>query len=139
MRNARTPPSVRRALLGHSGKPRPGTVPNGNEVAENFYEDEITPLDILMELERLPFPELDVAPYERGRFDHYLKCEGVRRRTNEALVAAGEAPKSKRGPNPKPQTALEKSATPDGLEPAPKKKRGRPPKQKPGDGAGAAG
>jgi integrase len=137
MRNARTPASVRRALLGHSGKPRPGTVPSGNEVAENFYEDEITPLDIVMELNRLPFPELDVAPYERGKFDHYLKCEGVRRRSNETLVAAGEAPKAKRGPNPKPPTAAEKSATLDDLEPAPKKKRGRPPKRKSGDGAGA--
>jgi len=104
MRNARTPATVRRALLGHSGKSRPGTVPSGNEVAENFYEDEITPLDILMELNRLPFPELDVVPYERGRFDHYLMCEGVRGRSNAVLVAAGKEPKAKRGPLPKPST-----------------------------------
>jgi integrase len=138
MRNARTPASVRRALLGHSGKPRPGTVPSGNEVAENFYEDEITPLDILMELNRLPFPELDVAPYERGRFDHYLKCEGVHRRSNEVLVAAGKAPKAKRGPNPRPSAAVKKAAKPDSSDPALKTKRGRPPKRKPGDTSGTA-
>lgn len=98
MRNARTPLSIRHALMGHSSKPRPGTVPNGNTVSEEHYEDVVTPLDILMELDRLPFPDLDVVPYERGMFDHYLKREGVHRRSNEILVAAGKEPKAKRGP-----------------------------------------
>lgn len=98
MRNARTPLAVRHALMGHSSKPRPGATPNGNTVAEEHYEDVVTPLDILNELGRLPFPELDVAPYERGMFDHYLRCEGVRRRSNEKRIEAGESPLPKRGP-----------------------------------------
>lgn len=104
MRNARTPASIRRALMGHSSKSRPGVIPDGDSVAENHYEDEITPLDILIELDRLPFPELDVAPYERGMFNHYLKCEGVRRRSNDIRVANGESAKPKRGPKPKQKT-----------------------------------
>lgn len=105
MRNARTPLAIRHALMGHSSKPRPGSVPNGNTVSEEHYEDVVTPLDILLELDRLPFPELDVVPYERGRFDDYLKHEGVRRRSNEILVAAGKEPKPKRGPLPKAKSA----------------------------------
>lgn len=105
MRNARTPASIRRALLGHSGKSRPGVNPSGDQVSEDHYEDKVTPLDVLLELDRLPFPELDVVPYERGRFDDYLRHEGVRRRSNELLVAAGKAPKPKRGPLPKAKSA----------------------------------
>lgn len=128
------------ALFGQSNQPHIRMT--GGEVLRNVkYVDGPTPLDLRNALDQMCFPELDIAPYQQGRFDHYLKYELARLATGERRV--GKVP-SKGAFKPKPPRPKETPETPAAvgtdLEPEtqmgggtpvastvqPKRKRGRP-------------
>lgn len=88
-------PLLLNALFGHSNRPVEGAT-GGEVLRGKRYVNKASPLDVRNMLDELPFPELDITAYQRGRFDHYL-CHEVGR-LKAGLKRKGRVPKAKAVP-----------------------------------------
>ncbi|MDR6643568.1 integrase [Luteibacter sp. 1214] len=85
-------PLLLNALFGHSNRPVEGAT-GGEVLRGKRYVNKASPLDVRNMLDELPFPALNVTPYQRGRFDHYL-CHEVGR-LKAGMKRKGRVPKAK--------------------------------------------
>lgn len=90
-------PILLNALFGHSNRPVEGAT-GGEVLRGKRYVNKVSPLHLRDMLDELPFPELDITPYVRGRFDNYL-CHEVGR-LKAGQKRKGRVPKNKSAPAP---------------------------------------
>ncbi|KAG9613335.1 hypothetical protein KCV01_g1270, partial [Aureobasidium melanogenum] len=99
MERCHVPKSIARAINGHSP---------GEDLEDKVYVARATPLECQRVLDNLPFPKLDLLPYEPGRFSHYLTQTAVERGREKRMRDAGKPYRRPLGPRPKQRAVVSK-------------------------------